>query len=60
MGADCVACGNCARRCPFGAIAVYKGIYAEVDQSKCKGCRRCVAACPADVIICEKKEGASA
>lgn len=60
VGADCVACGNCAKHCPFGAIAVHKGLFAAVDEQKCKGCSKCVAACPADVIVCEKKEVACA
>lgn len=55
VGADCVACGNCVTHCPFGAIAIYKGLHATVDESKCKGCSKCVAACPADVIVCEKR-----
>ncbi|MDL2218041.1 4Fe-4S binding protein [Christensenellaceae bacterium OttesenSCG-928-M15] len=60
VGNDCVACGNCVKYCPFGAIAVYKGLYAKVDESKCRGCAKCVKACPADVIVCEKREVASA
>ncbi len=51
----CVACGVCQKVCPFGAIAVYKGIYAEVNIDKCVGCSKCVKACPASVI--EIKEG---
>lgn len=57
---SCVACGNCVKHCPFGAITVYKGLIAEVDESKCRGCGKCVAACPADVIVCEKREVLSA
>lgn len=60
VGRDCVACGNCAKHCPFGAIAVYRGLQAEVDEEKCRGCEKCVTACPADVVICEKREGESA
>lgn len=59
VGAQCVACGNCARYCPFGAIAIYKGLRAEVDGDKCRGCTKCVSACPADVITCQSREGAS-
>ena len=29
----CVACGCCAKVCPLGAVAVYQGIYAQVDAS---------------------------
>lgn len=59
VGPECVACGNCAKNCPFGAITIYKGLYAVVDDSICRGCAKCVAACPADVIICEKREEGS-
>lgn len=60
VGPDCVACGNCVKYCPFGAMTIYKGLYAKVDESKCKGCCQCAIACPADVIVCEKKEVESA
>ena len=46
---ECVACGTCVKVCPVGAIAVYKGLYADVS-AKCVGCGRCSAACPASVI----------
>lgn len=60
VGDECVACGNCAKYCPFGAIELYKGMYAKVDAAKCRGCGKCVAACPADVMICKKREVESA
>lgn len=50
VGTECVACGNCSNACPFGAISVYKGLYAKVDKSTCKGCGKCELACPAAVI----------
>ncbi|MDL2229214.1 4Fe-4S binding protein [Treponema sp. OttesenSCG-928-L16] len=56
VGNDCAACGNCVKHCPFGAIAIHKGLYAKVDESKCRGCGKCLIACPADVIVCERKE----
>lgn len=46
----CVACGVCQKACPFGAISVYKGIYAEVNLDKCVGCSKCAKECPASVI----------
>ncbi|MBQ3134977.1 MAG: RnfABCDGE type electron transport complex subunit B [Oscillospiraceae bacterium] len=45
----CLGYGDCAAVCPFGAIAVERGI-ARVDRSKCVGCGLCVGACPNDVI----------
>lgn len=46
----CVACGVCKKVCPFGAISIYKGIYAKVDFDKCVGCSKCSKECPASVI----------
>jgi len=50
IGKECVACGRCVKECPVGAISVYKGMYATVDEGKCIGCGKCVKACPASVI----------
>ena len=47
---DCVACGSCVKVCPKGAIKVYKGLYASVDEALCIGCGRCAAECPAAII----------
>lgn len=47
---ECVACGCCAKVCPLGAISVYKGLYAKIDENKCVGCGKCGAECPASVI----------
>ena len=52
----CVACGVCQKNCPFGAISVYKGIYADVDLDKCVGCSKCAKACHASVIEIRKVE----
>lgn len=46
----CVACGSCIKHCPMGAIMIYKGIHAVVDDKKCVGCGKCTKACPADII----------
>ena len=47
---DCVACGCCVKVCPKGAIKVYKGLYAQVDDELCIGCGKCAAECPAAII----------
>lgn len=54
---QCVACGNCVKACPFGAIKIYKGLYAKVDPQLCVGCGRCAKACPASVISIVPREG---
>lgn len=50
VGKECVACGCCEKECPLGAIAVKKGVLAEVDKSRCVGCGKCAKICPASVI----------
>lgn len=55
---ECVACGSCVKACPAGAISIYKGIRAVVDDKRCVGCGRCAAACPASVISVVLREGA--
>ena len=53
----CVACGVCLKACPRGAISVYKGCYAQVDDAKCVGCGLCAKACPAGCItVTERSE----
>ena len=57
VGKECVACGCCVKDCPVGAITMYKGLYAVVDQDKCVGCGKCLKTCPAGVIELMEKEG---
>jgi len=45
----CVGMGNCARACPFGAIAVENGL-AKIIAPLCTGCGKCVDACPKNII----------
>jgi ferredoxin len=59
ISSECVACGCCVGSCPLGAIRVFKGMYALVDEKKCVGCGRCAGACPAAVIRIEGREAAS-
>ena len=47
---NCVACGCCGQVCPLGAIAVVKGIAAQVDGERCVGCGKCARECPGTVI----------
>ena len=50
VGQHCVACGCCVKVCPLGAIAVVKGIAAQVDGERCVGCGKCARECPGTVI----------
>lgn len=60
VGDDCVACGRCVEECPFGAISVYKGLHAVVDENNCIGCGKCMRACPAGVIELMEEGGKTA
>lgn len=53
---ECVACGCCMKVCPKKAIAIPRGIYAEINPQLCVGCGKCVAECPASVISLEVTE----
>lgn len=45
----CHGYGNCVRACPFDAIHIVDGI-AVVDPKLCKACKKCIAACPRNLI----------
>ncbi len=53
---ECVACGCCVKVCPRNAIAIPKGIYAEIDKDLCVGCGKCAKECPASIITLEVAE----
>lgn len=56
VGHECVACGTCAKACPFSAISVPDGRFAVVDPDRCVGCGTCAKVCPAEVIAIEKTD----
>jgi ferredoxin len=51
--AACVACGTCEDVCPRGAIHIYQGQYAKVQEERCVGCGKCARECPASLIKVE-------
>lgn len=51
----CVACGVCTKQCPKGAITIWKGCYAVVDEALCVGCGKCGKMCPAECIILKER-----
>lgn len=52
----CVACGACVKVCPKGALSVYRGCYAVVNEELCVGCGKCAKTCPADCITVKERE----
>ena len=51
----CVACGVCLKVCRREAISIYKGCYAQVDDTKCVGCGLCAKACPSGCIALQER-----
>ncbi len=45
----CHGLGTCVKECPFDAIHIIDGI-AVVDKEKCKACKKCITACPRNLI----------
>ena len=45
----CLGLGDCVQACEYDAIRVCNGL-AQVDPAQCKGCSKCVAACPKGLI----------
>jgi len=46
----CIGLGSCVRVCPFDAIGINEEGLAVVDREKCRSCRKCVKACPRQLI----------
>jgi NADPH-dependent glutamate synthase beta subunit-like oxidoreductase/coenzyme F420-reducing hydrogenase delta subunit/ferredoxin len=54
VAANCAACLNCLRICPFGIPALGKET-AEIDISQCQACGICATECPASAIHLTKE-----
>ena len=54
----CAACGVCMKACSKGAVSVYRGCYAAVEEGKCVGCGLCAKACPAGCITLKERSEA--
>ena len=46
----CLGYGDCAAACEYGAIKGENGL-AKVDAALCRGCTKCVSACPKNLIV---------
>jgi len=46
----CLGYGDCKEACEYGAITVENGL-ARIDPSLCRGCTKCAAACPKNLIV---------
>ena len=47
----CVGFGDCVKVCPFGAITMDEDNLPQIDPDKCTGCKRCIQACPKEVLV---------
>jgi electron transport complex protein RnfB len=51
---ECIGCGDCLERCPFGALSVPEDVCV-VDYARCVGCGLCTTACPTDALYLERR-----
>jgi Pyruvate/2-oxoacid:ferredoxin oxidoreductase delta subunit len=57
---DCIKCGKCVSRCPFGILSQEKNIKEKkrlvpvIDVEQCRGCGVCATGCPKDAIKMEQ------
>ena len=49
-GFGCIACGECERACPKGAVSVINN-HAVIDYEKCEGCVACAVKCKKKIIV---------
>ncbi len=49
-GFGCIACGECERACPEGAVSIIDN-HAVIDYDKCVGCVACAVKCKKKIIV---------
>ncbi len=49
-GFGCIACGECERSCPEGAVSIVNN-HAVIDYDKCVGCSTCTVRCKKKIIV---------
>ncbi len=47
----CLGFGSCVKACPFGAIKMDENGLPAIDQKLCTACKRCIEACPKNVLV---------